>query len=65
MFPGHPTPPWAGIYHGADVFYLFSGPFLVQENLTSDTDKKLSKDIMTLWTNFANTGYVVQLSYDI
>ncbi|XP_020631115.1 neuroligin-2-like [Orbicella faveolata] len=56
VFPGYPTIPWAGIYHGADVFYLFSGPFLVAKNLTSDTDKKLSKDIMTLWTNFAKTG---------
>ena len=56
-FPGYPPPPaWAGIYHGADVFYLFSGPFLVDKNLTSDTDKKISKDIMTLWTNFAKTG---------
>ena len=52
VFPGYPSIPWTGIYHGADVFYLFSGPFLVDKNLTSDTDKKLSKDIMTLWTNF-------------
>ena len=56
VFPGFPTIPWTGVYHGADVFYVFSGPFIVDKNLTTDTDKKLSKDIMTLWTNFAKTG---------
>jgi len=56
VIPGRPTIPWTGIYHGADVFYVFSGPFIVDKNLTTDADKKLSKDIMTLWTNFAKTG---------
>lgn len=56
VFPGYPELPWALVYHGADIFYLFGGPFLVDKNLTSGTDMKLSKDIMTLWTNFAKTG---------
>ena len=65
IFPGYPEIPWTGIYHGADVFYIFGGPFLVDKNLTSDADMKLSKDIIALWTNFARTGWVVQQSYNV
>jgi len=56
IYPGYPEIPWTGIYHGADVFYIFGGPFLVDKNLTTDADMKLSKDIIALWTNFARTG---------
>ena len=57
VFPGfYPMPAWSGIYHGADIYYLFGGPFSVTKNLTSPADMKLCKDIMTLWTNFAKTG---------
>ena len=56
VFPGYPEPPWTGIYHGADVFFVFGGPFLVHKNLTTDRDMKLSKNIITFWTNFAKTG---------
>ncbi|KAL9961301.1 hypothetical protein ACROYT_G030214 [Oculina patagonica] len=56
VFPGLPQPPWTGVYHGADVFYVFGGPFLVHKNFSSVTDMKLGKDIITMWTNFAKTG---------
>jgi len=41
---------------GLKFFYIFGGPFLVDKNLTSDEDMKLSEDIIALWTNFARTG---------
>ena len=56
VFPGYQQPPWMGIYHGADIYYLFGLPFSVPKNLTSVTDVKLSKNTITLWTNFAKTG---------
>ncbi|KAJ7333673.1 hypothetical protein OS493_017217 [Desmophyllum pertusum] len=51
-----PLPVWFGVYHRADVLYTFGDPLVMAENLTSAADIKLSKDIMTLWTNFAKTG---------
>ncbi len=55
-FLGFQQPPWTGVYHGADIFYVFGWPFVLHKNLTSVTDMKLSKDMMILWTNFAKTG---------
>ena len=51
-----PTPPWLGVYHRADVFYTFGDPLVMDENLKTAAEIQLSKDIMTLWSNFAKTG---------
>lgn len=51
-----PTPPWLGVYHRADVFYTFGVPLVMAENLQTVAEVRLSKDIMTLWSNFAKTG---------
>lgn len=56
VFPGFQQPPWVGVYHGADIFYVFGWPLVLQKNVTSVTDMKLSKDMMILWTNFAKTA---------
>ena len=53
---GYQIPSWSGIYHGADIFYTFGYTLLLPKNLTTAGEIKLSKDIMTLWTNFAKTG---------
>ena len=51
-----PLPAWLGVFHRADILYTFGNPLVMAENLTSLADMKLSKDVMTLWTNFAKTG---------
>ena len=51
-----PLPVWFGVYHRAEVLFTFGDPLVMNENLTSPEQIKLSKDIMTLWTNFAKTG---------
>ncbi|KAL9961303.1 hypothetical protein ACROYT_G030216 [Oculina patagonica] len=57
-FPGvpGPIPEWLGIFHGADIVYVFGLFLLVPEHLTTPNDIKVTKDIITLWTNFAKTG---------
>lgn len=56
FFFSFPIPAWSGIYHGADLSYTFGLPFLMHKNYTTDDDIKLTKDVMTLWSNFAKTG---------
>ncbi|KAL9961305.1 hypothetical protein ACROYT_G030218 [Oculina patagonica] len=58
VFPAipFPLPMWFGVYHRADVVFTFGDPLIIAENLTTAAEIKLSKDIMTLWTNFAKTG---------
>ena len=51
-----PVPSWMGIYHGADLIYTFGFPLIMHENFTTAAEITLSKDMMTLWSNFAKTG---------
>ena len=51
-----PIPSWWGIFHGADLGYTFGSPLLMPKNFTTAAEVKFSKEIMTLWTNFAKTG---------
>jgi len=51
-----PLPPWFGVYHRADLLFTFGTPLLMAENLTTPAEIELSRDIMTMWTNFAKTG---------
>ena len=58
VFPAipFPLPSWFGVYHRADVLYTFGSPLIMAKNLTTAAEIALSKDIMTMWTNFAKTG---------
>ena len=51
-----PIPSWWGIFHGADIIYTFGFPLTMSENLTTAAEINFSKEMMTLWTNFAKTG---------
>nr|XP_046918492.1 LOW QUALITY PROTEIN: cholinesterase-like [Dermatophagoides farinae] len=44
---------WMGVCHGEDVMYLFNNPALK----SSPVDIKLSREMITAWTNFAKTGH--------
>ena len=56
FFLNFSIPAWIGIYHGADLAYTFGAPLLMHENYTTHGEIKLSKGIMTMWSNFAKTG---------
>ena len=51
-----PLPPWFGVYHRADLLFTFGTPLLMAENLTTPAEIELSRNLMTMWTNFAKTG---------
>ena len=55
---GIPVPEDNGIYHGADIFYTFGFPLVTQKNQTSEIQVRFAKSFMTLWSNFAKTGWV-------
>ena len=42
-----------GVCHGSDVGYVFGSPLL---HNSSETDKKFSAQVMTIWTEFVKTG---------
>ena len=56
-----PIPSWMGIYHAADLNYVFGVTLLMDENDTTAAEVTFSKDLMTLWSNFAKTGYVCRI----
>ena len=45
--------PELGACHGDELFYIFSQE---ENNLLTDTDKAISREIVTYWTNFAKSG---------
>jgi carboxylesterase type B len=45
-----------GICHGAELEFVFGIPLLEPES-SSELDRNFSKKVMSLWTNFAKTGY--------
>jgi len=53
-----PIPSWWGIFHGADIVYTFGFPLSMPRNFTTAAEISFTKDMMTLWTNFAKTGSV-------
>lgn len=57
-FMGVPVliPPWSGIFHGADNYYVFGFPLIASKNFTTAEEIKVTKDILTIWSNFAKTG---------
>lgn len=51
----YPAPDFpAGAYHGAELQYLFGGPFF--PDLSDAAQQRLSDRMLTYWTRFARTG---------
>lgn len=42
-----------GVFHGDDLLYFFNSPV---NPLVNDDEKKLAKEMVTFWTNFAKSG---------
>ena len=54
-------PEWAGdAIHGDELYYMFGVPF--RDNTYNDKERTLSGRMITFWTNFAKTGYVIDMS---
>ncbi|XP_027953218.1 carboxylesterase 3-like isoform X4 [Eumetopias jubatus] len=55
-------PEWVKADHGAEIAFMFGGPFLTDENSllafpeATDEEKQLSLTMMAQWTQFARTG---------
>ena len=47
-----------GIFHGADIAYTFGFPLLMPKDFTTTAEISFSKEMMTIWANFAKTGSV-------
>ncbi|NP_001303636.1 acetylcholinesterase-like precursor [Cimex lectularius] len=50
-----PWPKWTGGMHGEEIYYVFGEPLNTTKGY-SEEDKKLSKEMMKYWANFARTG---------
>ncbi len=57
-------PLWWGAHHQVELNFIFGSPYsgfnvdqASLQNYTED-DRRVSKLMMTLWTNFAKTGYI-------
>ena len=57
-----PIAEYFGVYHFADVVYVFGFPLVEQIQYTTESEIKFSKKCMTLWSNFAKTGLVKKIS---
>jgi len=53
-FLSNPWPDWMGVLHGDEIFFAFGEPFKRHDNFT-DSERALSKQMITYWTNFAKT----------
>lgn len=53
--PSSPFAEWMGVFHTAELPYVFGNP--IGKTFT-DFEDEFSKDIMDMWTTFAKTGYV-------
>ena len=51
----NPWPTWSGVLHADEIAYIFGQPLNDSAGF-SEKDKKLSKQMMTFWANFAKTG---------
>lgn len=54
----NPWPEWMGVLHADEMWYTF-GHALNQSHSFTEEEKQLSRRMMTYWTNFAKTGYVL------
>ncbi|GFS20513.1 carboxylic ester hydrolase [Elysia marginata] len=51
----HPWPPWMGVLHGDEIFFVFGRPLVGHLDFSRE-EKKLSRKMMKYWANFAKTG---------
>lgn len=51
-----PLPRWFGVYHRAELPFVFGHPLIMDKDLTTSAEIELSKEIIAMWTNFAKTG---------
>lgn len=57
---------WAEVSHTDELPLVFGHPFKPYERvLWSDTDRKLSRQMMDIWTHFARYGFVFCSEYSI
>lgn len=47
-------PPWMGVIHTAELYYLFGEPF--STSWYTDKERQFSRDMVRIWTTFAKTG---------
>ncbi|PVD23330.1 hypothetical protein C0Q70_16598 [Pomacea canaliculata] len=55
LSPNSNHPQWTGVPHTAEIPFVFGEPFGNDTNWT-DTDRRVSTDVMTMWTNLAKYG---------
>lgn len=48
------TPPWMGVVHTAELFYLFGEPF--STSWYTDEERAFSRTMVDIWSTFARTG---------
>ena len=51
----NPWPRWMGVMHAYEIESVMGLPFNPALNYT-EADRNMSKEVMSLWTNFAKTG---------
>ena len=49
-------PPEHGVSHTDDLFIMFKAHSTPFETVFTEEDKATSKNVLTLWTDFAKTG---------
>ncbi|KAM7296875.1 acetylcholinesterase-1-like [Ixodes scapularis] len=47
-------PPWMGVIHTAELYYLFGEPFAT--SWYTDKEREFSKTLVDIWVTFAKTG---------
>lgn len=48
------TPPWMGVVHTSELFYLFGEPF--STSWYTDEERAFSRTMVDIWSTFARTG---------
>ena len=49
-------PSWVKAYHGADISYVFGVPLSLNASHLYTEGANFSREVITIWTNFAKTG---------
>ena len=49
-------PKWSGVLHGDEIAFVFGEPLNTTAFNYTEEEKRLSREMMMLWANFAKTG---------